>query len=110
MVRQRILNVRKTPYRLRSQAKCVKMLLQQYQYRQAVAIAMTVHIRYLRRQVIRRHLLWVRNNSHAKKYLLSPSIDLLLHDNSMLPYKNSFLLHLHLYLHSLYYIIIYRYF
>ena len=35
------------------------MLLQQYQYKQAVAIAMTVHIRYLRRQVIRRHLLWV---------------------------------------------------
>jgi len=55
MVRQRRLNVRKTPYRLRSQAKCVKMLLQQYQYRQAVAIAMTVHIRYLRRQ-----LLWLR--------------------------------------------------
>ena len=27
-------------------------------------MAMTVHIRYLRRQVIRRHLLWVRNKSH----------------------------------------------
>ena len=42
------------------------MLLQQYQYGQAVVIAidMTVHIRYLRRQVIRRHLLWVRNKSH----------------------------------------------
>ena len=60
MVRQRRLNnVRKTPYRLRSQAKYVKIVLQQHQYRQAVAIIMTVHIGYLRRQVIRRLLLWL---------------------------------------------------
>ena len=39
---------------LRNQAKCIKMLLQQYRYRMTIAIVMVFHIICLRRQVRRR--------------------------------------------------------
>ena len=74
MARQRRLSIRRTPYRLRSQAKCIKMLLQQYRYRTTIAIVMAFHIICLRRQVRRRHTFLVLTLLLLKYYCIKTVI------------------------------------
>jgi hypothetical protein len=57
MARQRRNSIRSTPYRLRTQGKCVKMALQQCRYRRALTIVLLQHIRNIRKSRRDRNIL-----------------------------------------------------